>query len=658
MRKGAVGLAIGLASWLAVAGMSALGLLDEVELASYDRRLIATHDQDAAREDIVIVEINESTLSALEPVYGRWPWPRAVHGAAIDYLARAGARVIAYDILFIEHDRRSAFPLGDRLLSGAESDEALVTSVGRAGNVILAASALFEGLLSEPLPSAPAPPPPGPAWAPGGAWPVRPYLTLPIEPLANVSAGVGHSAMAPDADGTARRVLPFIEAQGRVVPWLGTGAALMYAGLAPEAVRREGDRLRVGEAALALEPGGSQVLRMHGPWVSASGRHTYDIVSFYDVLRAEEAYHAGETPAINPSIFRDKLVFVGLSALSENDVHTSPFGGPVMPGVQWHAAAADDLLSRQSMRRASRATDMAVTAGASVGAGVLATVLPVGWALLVIVPLGAAIAWVLTAAVGQGQWIAAVAPILAMALAAFGGTAWQYFVEGRQKRLMKSLFGRYVSPDVFAHLMAAPDVARLGGDRRTMSVLFSDIRGFTTASEQTTPEAVVAQLNEYFSAMVQVLFRHQGTLDKFVGDMVMGLFGAPVADPKHAEHAVAAAIEMVETLDRLNKDWQVRGMPRLDIGIGVNSGEMIAGNIGSDTVMSYTVIGDAVNLGARLESLNKEYGTTILISEATRRLLTIDAPVREVGPVTVKGRTTAVVVYAVDVARRREGAEA
>ena len=180
-----------------------------------------------------------------------------------------------------------------------------------------------------------------------------------------------------------------------------------------------------------------------------------------------------------------------------------------------------------------------------------------------------------------------------------------------------------------------------------MTVLFSDIRGFTAASEAGTPESIVAQLNEYFGVMVEVLFRHRGTLDKFVGDMVMGLFGAPLDDPRHADHAVAAALDMSRALDTLNARWRAAGKPAMDIGIGINSGEMIAGNIGSSAIMSYTVIGDAVNLGARLESLNKEHGTRILISEATRARLTDAVATRSIGSVTVKGRAQAVLVHEV-----------
>jgi len=655
MRKLVVGIAIGASAFLATITLTWLGLFADVELTAFDRRLIATHTPADASKDIVIIEINESSLDALEPVFGRWPWPRMVHAGVVDFVARAGARVITYDVLFLDQDRRSAFPVGDRLMSGPESDAQLVESVGRAGNVILAANVTFEGLESGAVPLEPAPPIPGITYEPGPGFPQRPHLALPLESLANVSAGVGHTLVPIDADGTSRRIFPFLEAQGRMIPWLGLSAALFASSRPPEDVVLDGEFLRIGDSRFALEPSRQMILRQHGPYATADGTRTYTSVPFFDVLRSEEQFHAGQPTTLDPAIFRDKIVFIGLTALTLNDIRVSPFGGPGMPGVQLHAAAADDVLSGRTMRRASPLVDGAMTAGASFAAGIVAVVLPVGVAVVVLVPVAAALVWALTAAVGHGLWIAIVAPVFGLALATFGGTAWQYGVEGRQKRQMKALFGRYVSPDVYAHLVANPDVAQLGGQRREMSVLFSDIRGFTTAAEKLSPEEVVAQLNEYFSAMVEVLFRHQGTLDKFVGDMVMGLFGAPVSDPRHADHAVAAAVDMVGTLERLNTAWEARGMPRMEIGIGVNSGEMIAGNIGSSSIMSYTVIGDAVNLGARLESLNKDYGTRILISEATRSRLTTAVPTREIGSVTVKGKTTAVLVHAVEVGPGRVG---
>jgi adenylate cyclase len=238
-------------------------------------------------------------------------------------------------------------------------------------------------------------------------------------------------------------------------------------------------------------------------------------------------------------------------------------------------------------------------------------------------------------------------PLLGVAVALFAGTAYRYFVEDAEKRKVSRLFGRYVSRDVYTQLMANPGLAELGGRRRDMTVLFSDIRGFTSVTEKGDPEELVAQLNDYFTEMVEIVFRHGGTVDKFVGDMVMALFGAPVDDRGHAEHAVAAAVDMVRKLGELNRKWASEGRTALDIGIGVSSGEMIAGNIGSSSIMSYTVIGDNVNLGSRLESLNKDYRTRIIISEATRARLEGNYPIRPLGGVVVKGKTRPVEIFEV-----------
>jgi adenylate cyclase len=252
-------------------------------------------------------------------------------------------------------------------------------------------------------------------------------------------------------------------------------------------------------------------------------------------------------------------------------------------------------------------------------------------------------------AFSDGLWVNLSQPLAVMAVALFGGTAYRYFVEDREKRKVKKLFGRYVSKDVYNQLLAHPERAELGGNRRDMTVLFSDIRGFTTVTEKGDPEELVAQLNEYFSRMVDIVFRHQGTVDKFVGDMVMALFGAPLDDPDHAEHAAAAAVDMVRELGALNAKWAAEGRTALDIGIGINSGDMIAGNIGSSSIMSYTVIGDNVNLGSRLESANKDYKSRIIISDATRTRLKGAYDIAPLGDVIVKGKTRPVAIFQIRV---------
>ena len=649
MRKLAIGIAIGALAWPLAFGLGRLDVFKDQELSTYDLRLVAAHRGDAPRTDIAVVEIDETSLRLLEPTFGRWPWPRVVHSAVVDFLARARARAIAFDVLFVDRDLRSSFPLGDSgtSMSGAESDAALVESVKRAGNVVLAAEALYEGSSSAtgPLPGVAALP--GVTYATVSQVPVRPYLRLPFDDLARAGAGVGHTVLELDPDGTARRIIPFVSAQGRAIPWLGLSAAFIGNHVPASAVSLTGGHLRIGDVELPLTSSRQMILRLRGPYADASGVRTYPTYSFVDLLRSEDLMLNGAAPLVNPEEFRDRFVFIGTSAAGLKDTYPSPFGGPAMPGVHLHAATLDDLQSRQFMRKASTTVDFMTTGMAAVIAGIVSVAVPVGLAVPIVIATGALLVWAATSAIGSGVWIALVTPVLALALATFGGTAWQYFVEGRQKRVMKQLFGRYVSPDVFAHLVADPSQAQLGGHRREMTVLFSDIRGFTAASEKSPPEAVVAQLNEYFSAMVTVLFRHHGTLDKFVGDMVMGLFGAPVADPLHADHAVSAALEMVEELERLNARWTAQGRPAMKIGIGINSGEMIAGNIGSDTVMSYTVIGDAVNLASRLESATKEHGVQILISDAVKSRLTMPVSTREIGAISVKGKEHPVVVHEV-----------
>jgi adenylate cyclase len=573
---------------------------ERAEGLAYDWRVGVTADPAGAHPAVAIVEIDDDTVRALEPIYGRWPWPRVAFGGVVRFLSRAPARVIVFDVLFTERHASGEFRIGDGLLTGAASDQMFVDEVRRAGNVILVAEAV------------------------GGT------LMPPFESVGRVAAGIGHN-VTPTRLGVAREMRPFIGEPAARVPSLGFSSARFWQ-----------SQPAVEEPAFS----GDRLLRFRGPFRREDGGSPYPVHQFFNVLLSEEQLTTGQRPAIDPAAFRDKVVFVGTSAAGLHDLHPTPFGG-VTPGVFLQATGADNVLSNEFMRRAGLTMDLGLTLAAGLAAALAALLLPVWGMALAVTGLAAALVVGTTALVDQGIWVALVAPLVAATLAAGGAYAWRYVVEDREKRRVKKLFGRYVSKDVFDQLMANPALAQLGGERREMTVLFSDIRGFTTASEKSTPEAVVAQLNEYFGAMVEVLFRHRGTLDKFVGDMVMGLFGAPVADPLHADHAVQAGLEMLAELDRLNARWATEGRPRLNIGIGISSGVMIAGNIGSSAIMSYTVIGDTVNLGSRLESLNKEYGTRMLISDATKARLTMPVKTRQIGEVTVKGKTEPVVVHEV-----------
>jgi len=660
--KGVAGLLVGLASGAAVLGAdlasnalaqgSGRHPLQTIELKTYDWRLTQTARPAEARTDIALVEIDEYSLRNLQPYAGRWPWPRVVHSMLVDYLARAPAKLVAYDVDFAEPDSRRGFDFGGGTMSGAESDQALVDSVKAAGNVILLADATYNAQAGESSGL----PPTGFTFDAAGAVERR-IIYPPFPALAPAGAALGHNFFVLDPDGPLRHTVPFARSQSHLIPSLGLAAAVRAAGVAPRDVRIEGDRLIVGDRRMPLEwrrvrtAGGAEryqwaLIHFRGPALSDDlQRRTYQTHSFFDLVAAEQEILNHRKPAIDPALFRDRIVFVGTTASGLFDVFETPFANGRMPGINIHAAVADDVLSNRSIEQARIAVRVATVMAMALLTAFAAVMLPAWWAAAAAAIAVAIFAWGASRAFAGGYWINLTQPVLASSFALFGGVAYQYFVEGREKRQMKKLFGQYVSRDVFAELVADPSRARLGGHRRQMTVLFSDIRGFTTLTERGEPEAIVAMLNEYFTRMVTIVFRHQGTIDKFVGDMVMALFGAPLDDAAHAEHAVEAALDMVDALHELNARWQAQGREPLDIGIGINTGPMIAGNIGSEAIMSYTVIGDAVNLGSRLESLNKQYGTRIIISQTTRAALDGRYLIRPLGEVVVKGKSEPVAIF-------------
>lgn len=628
---------LGIAALAAVAAgvLGLLSFVQTIELKTYDLRVAATARPSEPARDIVLVWVDDDSIRRMDPLVGRWPWPRLTHAAVIDYLSAAGARVIAYDILFTERDLRK-FMVGDAEWTGEESDAALVESTKKAGNVVHAAEASREELadasrvVAETL-TAPAL---NVKIASTGCVQARPLLSPPFPALAEASRAIGHTLFILDPDGPVRRIAPVVQVGERTIPSLAL-ATVMAAGATVDATAR----FDAGQCA-ALVP-------WRGPAENANGQPTFTSYSFYDVFYSQQQIIEGQKPGIDPALFKDRIVIVGGSGEGLEESFTTPFTQGAINGPEVHASVIDGLLSGRSITPAPPWTGAALAAALALlvaAIGYRANAWVTGAAAAVIL---LALAWTSLALFSRGTWIPVTVPAMALVLAFVGDLAWKYVVEGREKRQVKKLFSRYVSKDVYDQLVADPSLAALGGARRTMTVLFSDVRGFTAMSEKGSPEEVVAQLNEYFSRMVQVVFDHRGTVDKFVGDMVMALFGAPLDDEDHAEHAVQTALAMTQALNELNVRWRAEGRPTLDIGIGINTGDMVAGNIGSDTIMSYTVIGDAVNLGARLESLNKDYSCRIIISDATRVRLKGRYDVHPLGDVIVKGKTKPIAIFEV-----------
>jgi adenylate cyclase len=683
-----VGVGIALAAGLVALGLGWVPVVRGVEWLLYDLRMRRTIDPGHAPANIAIIEIDEDSLRDLEPFVGRWPWPRVLHAHLIDYLARAPARLVVYDVLFLDHDRRLKFELGGADWSGEESDTALIESTSKAGNVIYAADATFAGSNQPVTPATPATSGTASAGAapagaavpdvfaglrdPGyrleGSIDEAPTLTPPFAELARASLGIGHNRFVLDDEGALRRIVPFLRSGAHDVPLLGVAAYLFANRVPPAQVRLDGDGLTLGARHLPLLTfaiprfegeagarfGRHALVRFRGPAILPDGKTpTYRSYSFADLLLSEDQLRDGQKPRVDPAVFRDTIVFVGVTAAGLHDVFMTPLGSTgQIPGTQIHATVTDQLLSSVFIAPAVWPLQIGVLFLCALLVAVLTVALPMRFGFVATLLTAAGVGVLGLLLFRQGIWLSLIQPFIAIALASTGGLAWQYFVEGREKRQVKRLFSRYLSKDVYEQVLKNPALAELGGSRRTMSVLFSDVRGFTTLSERGDPEALVLQLNEYFSRMVEIVFEHRGTLDKFVGDMVMALFGAPLDDEEHADHAVQTAIAMTHGLAALNARWQSEGRPTLGIGIGVNTGEMIAGTIGAETVRSYTVIGDAVNLGARLESLNKDYQTQVIISEFTVKQLNMKERynLRPLGAVVVKGKTVPVEIFEVVIA--------
>ena len=664
-RRIAVGVALGVAAALLALGASRLPLVDTLEWKVYDQLVQWNADPSRASKDIVLVAIDERSIRLLEPVVGRWPWPRLLHGQLINFLARGKARVVAYDVLFSERDRRLSFLVGDETWTGKESDQAFADAVKAAGNVVLAADATFEGLEGQDSDVAPRSAHPFDRVPLDSRFEPRPIVTPPYEELERAARTLGHNFFVLDADGPVRRAVPFIRFGDRAMPSLGTAAALLAMGTPAERVRVDGNAMVLGDRRMPLVldvlprfedqqagppvTGQRTLIDYRGPPVLDDGRSTvYKVYSFFDLFYSEQMLIGDEAPTVNPDEFRDKVVVVGITAAGLHDVFAVPFGSRgKMPGPQIHASLTDQVLGNRFVRPADGAPRLALVALASLSAALLVVLLQMRVSLPLVGVVAAGVVAFAAQRFAAGVWYPVVLPMTALAAATFGGVAHQYFVEGREKRAVKRLFSRYLSRDVYEQLLANPALAELGGKRRDMTVLFSDIRGFTAMTEKGQAEELVAQLNEYFSRMVEVVFAHRGTLDKFVGDMVMALFGAPLDDDQHADHAVQAAIGMVRALAQLNEKWAAEGKPTFGIGVGINSGDMIAGNIGAETIRSYTVIGDNVNLGSRLESLNKEYSTSIIVSAYTVERLKGQYDLAPLGEVVVKGKSRPVSIFEV-----------
>jgi adenylate cyclase len=376
-------------------------------------------------------------------------------------------------------------------------------------------------------------------------------------------------------------------------------------------------------------PGNNPIMRI--PYVGPAG--SFDIVSFSAVL-------AGTVP---PEFFKQKIVLVGATAPDLHDSLLTPMGS--MSGVEAHANIIQALREGRSLSTLTASQRAALLV--SLAALIMAFSVLLRLRYLVLATLGVLVAYLLLV-VGfstNDVLLPITAPVLLIALLGGGDVASRYLAEQGRRQFIHKAFAHYLAPAVIEKLVQGETKLELGGVKRELTILFSDIRGFTSLSEKMKPEELVPFLNEYLTAMTDIVLSSEGVVDKYIGDAIMAFWGAPIVQNDHAVRGAMTAVKMKRKLDELQESWSKSGKPRIDIGVGLNTGEVLVGNMGSKQRFDYTVIGDDVNLASRLEGLTKQYGVTILISESTRKKLGDTFTVRELDLVAVKGRTQPVRIY-------------
>ena len=445
--------------------------------------------------------------------------------------------------------------------------------------------------------------------------------------LTEAATSSGYFSVKQDSDGTVRWMPLVVAGAEEMFPPLSVLAAWHYLDRPPLMVRVGPygvEALQLGERFAPTDESGRLLINYLGPPGS------FPQVSISDVLD-------GNVP---PGTFRDKIVLVGAAATGIYDMRTTPFS-PVHPGVEIHASVIDNLITGHFVARPgwSETYDVfAIFTLATVAALGLWWLSPLPSLLFCGVLFATHVFLAREMFVRYGLWLNMVYPLLALTATYVSITVYEFVSEQRERRRLRNAFGQYVASEVVESIVKDPDRLQLGGEEKVLTVLFSDLKGFTSYSERYTPQQMIELLSEYYARMTERVFACGGTLKEYVGDEMMAIFGAPIDQADHAVRACAAALDMRAHRHALSEEWVAQGRPRLYARTGINSGRMLVGNLGSKYRFSYGVLGDNVNLGSRLEGLNKEYATEILVGENTVKLLGDEFLLREVDVVRVVGK--------------------
>jgi adenylate cyclase len=660
-----VSLTLGTILLVAVLFFSGIPLLDLIELQTYDLRFLS-RGQVQPSSAVVLALIDEQSLDT----EGRWPWPRSKIAALVDRLSQDGARVIGFDIGFLEPDENSQLALiqqfGQQVDALAINHPQLTDFINKkkqhADNDLVLAKAITHASadvvlgyffhmsaadldyrlapeeIAQQLRRIQASKYPFIMYA-DPDMDLVPFLRAyapesNLDMLTEAADASGYFTLRSDQDGVVRWLPLMIQGGEDVFPPLAVSMVWHYLGkpqLTVKVGRYGVDGIQMGQRFIPTNETGQLLINYLGP------PKTFPHYSISDILN-------GKLPS---GTFTDKIVLVGATATGTYDMRSTPFS-TVYPGVEIHATVIDSILTQNFITRPNWSMILDLLAIITLGA-LIGIALSRMSALKSLVFAAGLFVWHIVLArwlfVQYGVWFSLVYPLLALSATYTVLTVYDYVTEESERKKIRGAFGQYVSPVVIEAMLKDPGRLQLGGEEKVLTVLFSDLQGFTSASERYTPSQMIELLSEYYARMTEQIYAHDGMLKEYVGDELMAIFGAPIEQPDHAERACAAALAMRDQRAALRAEWAKIGRPPLNARTGVNSGLMLVGNLGSKYRFAYGVLGDHVNLGSRLEGLNKQYGTEILIGENTAELVEKSFVLREVDMVQVVGRKQPVRIY-------------
>jgi adenylate cyclase len=676
----AIGLALFAYSGIGANQRAGFVFLQDIEQRSLDLRF-AMRGKRAVDPRIVIVGIDEKTLQKI----GSYPLPRSTYAALVRQLHASGARVVGFDMTFptpasnesLAMLARLRQELGDgspelkkrieQLQRQSDVDAEFAAALKDSGNVVLGhlfldaeraksvdpkvAEAYFNIIWAKSFPQVLKASGGkqnfdlGQAWIQGGGI-VAAGVEANLPRLAEAAASYGFFNIGPDGDGTLRRALFVIRYQDQdFFPSLDLEMLRHYENISDQQIAAyisaNGlERIQFGTHELKARQDGTALINYAGPF------HSYPHYSMVDVLQ-------GTLPA---DTFRDKIVLVGGTALGIGDLRNTPFQkqGAGYMGVEVHANILDNLLHSTEPHRTflirgfrEEMVDVGfiILFGAVLGLW-FGRIRPLVSTVTSLIVLSGFLCFVYYSFAHWGRWFSLVIPAVTLIGSYASITSFRVIFEEREKRKIRKTFGQYLSPGVIALIEKDPaKYIRPGGEVKDLTVMFSDIRDFTTLSEGLTPNELVLLLNQYLGAMTDILFKNLGTLDKYIGDAIMAFWGSPYPQQDHAYRACCCALQMVSRLEELNRNWTAQGGRAIAIGVGLNTGPVNVGNMGSDKRLAWTVMGDNVNLASRLEGMTKQYRARVIIGEGTYAQVSHQFVAREVDKIRVKGKKRPVTIY-------------